>query len=251
VRYFSSSPDGNMVLVGTTGSARLLRPNDEKGLEGEDLFGTYSRGGVFLPDGKGALFGQRVTVDHWDARSRKMTETSAYHTGSVSAVAVDARGTRTATGSFGVGRIWDMRTGNPIGLPLRHPGELFRGVAFSPDGKLLVSLTYNGSLRFWHAATSRPVGPVMRLPGRGNALAFLPDGSAVLLASSDKLVRRLHVPRRTVERADLLRLRTEVITGMELDAAGVRRILSPESWRERRERLEKLAPGTVPYLEPE
>jgi hypothetical protein len=65
------------------------------------------------------------------------------------------------------------------------------------------------------------------------------------------MVRRVRVPRPTTEEASLLRLRTEVLTGMELDSAGVRRILSPESWRERRERLEKLAPKTVPYLEPE
>ena len=87
-------------------------------------------------------------------------------------------------------------------------------------------------------------------PGVGNALVFHPEGSTVLTSSSDALVRRWPVPRAVTEEAGLLKLRTEVLTGMELDAEGLIRILSPEVWCRRRQQLEQLAPGTVPYLEP-
>jgi len=53
------------------------------------------------------------------------------------------------------------------------------------------------------------------------------------------------------EEAGRLVLRTQVLTGMELDAEGAVHLLSADAWRERRQRLEELAPGTVRGLEPE
>ena len=53
------------------------------------------------------------------------------------------------------------------------------------------------------------------------------------------------------EEAGQLTLRTQVLTGMELDAQGVVHRLSADVWRERRQRLEERAPGTVRHLDPD
>ncbi len=251
VRYLCISPVGSPAIVGNNRSCQLLRLEGSGGVEDNDLWGQSRSSWVFLPDSKGVLFGKGFGVSHWDVATRKLTAMPLQHTSTVSAVGVDTEGRRAATGAWGVGQIWDLQTGKPVGPPLQAQGDRFNHLAFSPDGRLLASLTLKGFARFWDAATGRPVGPVLNQPGVGNALVFHPDGSTVLTGSSDARVRRWRVPRPMPEEAGLLQLRTEVLTGMELDAEGVVRVLPPEVWRQRRQQLEQQAPGTVHYLEPE
>jgi WD40 repeat protein len=52
-------------------------------------------------------------------------------------------------------RFWNPTTRQRIGEPLTaHKGDVF-SVAFSPRGKLLASVGWNGDLRLWDAATRR------------------------------------------------------------------------------------------------
>jgi hypothetical protein len=53
-----------------------------------------------------------------------------------------------------------------------------------------------------------------------------------------------------MEDAERLTLRTQVLTGMELDAEGVVRPLDADGWRDRRRHLEELDAGTAPTPEP-
>jgi WD40 repeat protein len=247
VSHVVFSADGALALVGASeGPGQVLRLGRADDREGDGLSGKlwgFSRGGTFLPDGT-ALIGQRYGADFWDVVRQKPTGRQLGHTSSVSAVAVDAAGRRAATGAWCVGQLWDLRTGNPVGVPLRHK-ERFQRLAFSPDGKLVASLAWNGEARFWDAATGRPVGPVLQHPGVGNALVFHPDGSTLLTASSTPLVYRWRVPRPVREDAEQLVLRSQVLTGMELDAGGVVRVLTPDAWRERRRRLEAAEADTA------
>jgi WD40 repeat protein len=239
------SPDGARALVclwkGRPQVLQLPGPDGKGGGLSPGPRG-WSQDGAFLPDGQ-ALLGQLSGANLWDVVKLQPTGRELEHTTYVSAVAVDAEGRRAATGAWVVGRVWDLRTGSPIGAPLRHR-ERFKAVAFSPDGRVLASLGWTGDARFWDAATGRPIGPPLQHPGFGNALVFQPDGSAVLVGSSTRLVYRWRVPRPVADDAGRLALRAQVLTGMELDAEGVVRPLDPDTWRERRRRLEELDAGT-------
>ncbi|MFI1992244.1 NACHT and WD repeat domain-containing protein [Actinoplanes sp. NPDC020271] len=86
----------------------------------------------------------------------------------------------------GTVRLWDAATYQPVGKPLVPPDEKARentaAVAFSPDGRFLLSSTvaYNG-VHIWDAAT----GQLVRVLPGGAAAAWLPGTSTVIATRTD------------------------------------------------------------------
>jgi WD40 repeat protein len=87
-------------------------------------------------------------------------------------------------------RIWDAATGKPIGQPLTgHLSAVF-GVAYSPDGKRMVSGSNDTTVRIWDVETGQAIGQ----PLTGHALlvcgvAFSPDGRRIVTGGYDGTVR--------------------------------------------------------------
>jgi WD40 repeat protein len=70
--------------------------------------------------------------------------------------------------------------------------ESVNGLAFTPDGKWLVSAGSGESLRFWHAPTWES-GPAIPCPMGDAFLTFNPAGT-LLGISTTSSVRFLHAP---------------------------------------------------------
>ncbi|KAF2031674.1 platelet-activating factor acetylhydrolase IB subunit alpha, partial [Setomelanomma holmii] len=62
-------------------------------------------------------------------------------------------------------------------------------VAFSPDGQLVASASYDKTVRLWEAATGTCCGTLEGHSSRVMAVAFSPDGQLVASASYDNTVR--------------------------------------------------------------
>ena len=112
------------------------------------------------------------------------------HTEKVNDVAFSVDGNLVVTGSDdNTVRIWNSRTGAPIGQPFMGDGEDINGVAFSPDDKLIASASESDRATVLDAHTGKPL---LYLEGHGDDLtsvAFSPDSKKVITGSRDATAR--------------------------------------------------------------
>jgi tetratricopeptide (TPR) repeat protein len=121
-------------------------------------------------------------------------------------------------------------------------------VAFSPDGKTILTGCSDNAARLWDAVTGRPIGrPMPHGSSRSGWLraAFSPDGRFVL--TNDFSTARLwDVPAPLPEDIPRLAAWVAAATGLELDERGSIQMLDRAAWLERRSRLERLGGPPAP-----
>ena len=84
-------------------------------------------------------------------------------------------------------RIWDAVTGQPITPPMRH-GDFVRSVAFSRDGRRLLTSSLDKRASVWDVATQRSIGqPMPKHPTQQIEMtAFSPNSEYVVTAADDR-----------------------------------------------------------------
>ena len=81
-------------------------------------------------------------------------------------------------------RFWDVAIAQTVLTTLPHPDQI-AAVAFSPDGKAILTDDYDNIVRLWDTATGRSIGiPLLHQRVIGG-LAFSADCKAVLTSSGD------------------------------------------------------------------
>jgi WD40 repeat protein len=113
-------------------------------------------------------------------------------------------------------------------------------VAFSPDGKTVLTGSEDDAARLWDTATGRPVGPPLIHQGAVWAVAFSPSGTTVMTGSSDQTARLWDVATALPDQLERVATWVEVLTGLELDEFGSAKVLDNATWLRRREKLKQM-----------
>jgi len=180
------SPDGKYVVSGSgDGTARVWEAQT-----GHEVARISHKDGVaavaFSPDGKYVASGSRDgTARVWEAQTgREIARVN--HEVYVIAVAFSPDGKYVISGGCdkkdenyrcigGTARVWEAQTGREIAR-MSHNNAVV-AVAFSPDGKYVVSGSFDGTVRVWETQTGHEVA---RKSYMSNEVAFSPDGKYII-----------------------------------------------------------------------
>jgi WD40 repeat protein len=181
------------------------------------------------------------TVQVWDAETHQPVA-GFRHRSRVNWVTFSLDGQTLLTASADqTARLWEAATGKPLRV-FEHQREVTTAV-FSPDGLLVLTAGYEHKAQLWSVATGKRVGAPFRhsntRPVLMSEAVFSPDGQTILTANWDGTARLWPVPVPAAGEVDHIRLWSQVITGMELDASGGVRLLDAETWHAQRRRLEE------------
>ena len=122
---------------------------------------------------------------------------------------------------------------------MTHQGIVW-AVAYSPDGKTILTGSVDGKARLWDVSTGRPIGQPLTHQDAVSAVAFSPDGTTVITGSRDGTARFWDVAAELLP-DDLERVTNwvEVLTGLTLDENGSIQILDNAAWLRGREKVKQ------------
>jgi WD40 repeat protein len=190
------SPDGKRIA---SSGAATVRVWDAK--KGEEILSLKGSGPVaFSPDGKHVVCASggssKSTLKVWDVATGQEILSFTGRTGEVTSVSYSPDGKRIVCGSGGQDqqgdplpgevKMWDAATGQELLSLKGHLGNV-RSVAYSPDGRCIVSGSEDHTIKVWDAEKSQEVlsfevdtvRPVRHSP----IVAHSPDGSRIVSSS--------------------------------------------------------------------
>ena len=136
--------------------------------------------------------GRQECAQVWGAANSRSLGPLLCHDGAIRAVGLSGDGYVAITGSEDrTARLWDARTGASLCVRIATPGSRAGGGSRHAAGTLAVTTAARtGPLaRLWKVPGGEPLGDPLHHPGQVLAVAFPPDGRAVLTGCDDGVAR--------------------------------------------------------------
>jgi WD40 repeat protein len=148
---------------------------------------------AFTKDGKIlASAGYDGMVRIWDtATGTELRQLKAHEEGMVTSVAVSPDGKTFASGGWQGTRtlvLWDLATGRELHV-LGGKENTVYAIAFSPDGKNLVSADGGGLVNLWDVKSGKVIRTLQGHVDEVFCLAFAPDGKTLVSGDHDNTIR--------------------------------------------------------------
>lgn len=187
----SFSPDGKYIVSGyADGMVRIWEV--ETGELYDELEGHTGcvKSASFSPDGRyivSASYDNTVRI--WDTEKEqpmeRILDLKTYFCYSAS---IRPDGKYIAASLANIIKIWDAKTGQLVKNLKGHTEDVY-SVAFSPDGRYIVSTSLDTTVRIWEAKTGKQVGSLKGNTEDIETASFSPDGKYIVSASEDETVR--------------------------------------------------------------
>jgi WD40 repeat protein len=154
--------------------------------------------GMTLLDGEFSADGRRVIitgVDGFatviDVRARRPRVVYRGHQAGAAVVragAISPDGRWVATASARTVQVWDSRTGRTRMRLVGHTGPV-SSVAFSPDGRRIVTASSDRTTRAWDAETGKSLAVMQNHAAFVDSVEFSPDGRTILSSGDDRTAK--------------------------------------------------------------
>ncbi|MEU0228715.1 TIR domain-containing protein [Streptomyces sp. NPDC006284] len=123
----------------------------------------------------------------WDVTTRRPLGEPLLDTGDVGALAFGPKGRTLVSGGPDSVRVWDLSARPPTSTTLGARSDSF---AWSPDGRVLATVTEDNTVAFWDMVTHRRIDETpIDHTAQITAVAWSPDGTTLATASRDDTVR--------------------------------------------------------------
>jgi WD40 repeat protein len=188
LRSVGFTPDGKTLAAGTNNLNTTLwdvaSGKERTTLRGRSI-GVSSP--VFAPDGKMlVLVRDPDRIILWDMATDQERDFVNVGEGFISmAITRDGKTVAAGAGSErGTVKLWDIATGKERANLPGHTARVW-SVAFSPDGKMLASASWDGTLRLRDVATGKLRATLKANVGRFYCVAFTPDGKTLIAGGGE------------------------------------------------------------------
>jgi len=134
------------------------------------------------PDGQSVVIAGAVGVAFWNWRDPGAVPEIVAEPGPSRSLAFSPDGHSLIVGGFdGRIRVMDLRSRH-VSSTFGERGDVVRGLWINPDATLLISLAYNGDLKFWDWDSKRQVAGIDGATDTVLAVALSPDGKTLALS---------------------------------------------------------------------